>query len=97
MHYGLCENVNAELEKNREGLYLLCQDKLIPQKHRKIIIKKLLARNVQRLKMLVRYTMLQVISYLLSVAFKQSVLCTVCMYGWGIISGRSCSLRVLWG
>ena len=47
--------------------------------------------------MLVRYTMLQVIGYLLSVAFKQSVLCTVCMYGWGIILGRSCSLRVLWG
>ena len=32
--------VNAELEKNRGGLYLLCQDKLTPQKHRKIIIKK---------------------------------------------------------
>ena len=47
--------------------------------------------------MLVRYTMLQVISYLLSMAFKQSVLCTVYMYGWEIISGRSCSLRVLWG
>ena len=62
--------VNAELEKNREGLYLLCQDKLTPQKHRKIIIKKMQARNVQRLKMLVGYTMLQVISYLLSVAFK---------------------------
>ena len=89
--------VNAELEKNREGLYLLCQDKLTPQKHRKIIKKKMQARNVQRLKMLVGYTMLQVIGYLLSVAFKQSVLCTVCMYGWGIILGRSCSLRVLWG
>ena len=59
--------------------------------------KKLQPRNVQRLKMLVRYTMLQVISYLLSMAFKQSVLCTVYMYGWEIISGRSCSLRVLWG
>ena len=35
--------------------------------------------------MLVRYTMLQVIGYLLSVAFKQSVLCIVCMYDWGII------------
>ena len=47
------------------------------QKHGKIIIKKLQVRNVQRIKMLARYTMLQAIGYLLSVVFRQSVLCTV--------------------
>ena len=40
MHYGLCENGKCGVGKNRGGLYLLCQDKLMPQKHRKIIKKK---------------------------------------------------------
>ena len=50
VHYGLCENVNAELEKNREGLYLLCQEKLMPQKHRKIIIKKIASQKCSEAK-----------------------------------------------
>ena len=40
--------VNAELEKNRGGLYLLCQDKLMPQKHRKIIIKKIASQKCSK-------------------------------------------------
>ena len=30
MHYGLCENGKCGVGKNRGGLYLLCQDKLMP-------------------------------------------------------------------
>ena len=42
--------VNAELEKNRGGLYLLSKDKLMSQKHRKIIIKKIASQKCSEAK-----------------------------------------------
>ena len=42
--------VNAELKKNRGGLYLLCQDKLMPQKHCKIIINKIASQKCSEAK-----------------------------------------------
>lgn len=50
VHYGLCENGKCEVGKNREGLYLLYQDKLMPQKHRKIIIKKIASQKCSEAK-----------------------------------------------
>ena len=42
--------VNAELENSRGGLYLFCQDKLMPQKHRKIIIIKIASHKCSEAK-----------------------------------------------